>query len=218
MIIDPKLALEEHPYRSFERWYALALEHDPQPEAMALATADADGAPSVRMVLFRGFSEQAAPPRSGTEPTDIPPPGQRGLRFFTHYDSPKGADLETRPSAALLFHWKGLGRQLRISGSVARLNGVESDAYFAGRERESQLGAWASHQSAPLASREVFLGELHRYREQFAGAPVPRPPDWGGYILFPQRFEFWQNQPNRLHDRFVYTLEEGRWRVQRLSP
>jgi pyridoxamine 5'-phosphate oxidase len=197
--IDAELALEPDPFRSFATWYAVAEQADPQPHAMGLATVDAQRRPSLRMVLFRGLAGGA-------------------LRFYTNYTSRKARELSANPAAALLFHWPFLGRQVRIEGRVSPLPAADSDAYFATRDRESQLGAWASAQSTPLASREVLLEELERMRARFAGGPVPRPEHWGGYGLVPGRFEFWQNRPNRLHDRFRYTRQEPGWRVERLAP
>ena len=197
--IDAELALAAEPFRSLAAWYAAAEGVDPQPHAVALATVDAAGRPSLRMVLYRG-------------------PRGEALRFFTNYESRKARELSENPQAALLFHWQPLGRQVRIEGRVRPLPAAESDAYFATRERESQLAAWASAQSAPIASREVLLEALERCRERFAGSAVPRPPRWGGYGLVPERFEFWQNRASRLHDRYRYDRAVGGWRVQRLAP
>lgn len=197
--VDAELALQADPFRSLDAWYAEAEAVDPQAHAMALATVDAEGRPTLRMVLYRGVSAGA-------------------LRFYTNYGSRKAHELAANPQAALLFHWKPLGRQIRIEGRVAQLSAADSDAYFATRDRESQLGSWASRQSEPMASREVLLAELERMRERFAGQPVPRPEHWGGYGLTPQRFEFWQNRPSRLHDRFRYDRDGEAWRVTRLQP
>ena len=197
--VDAELGLAADPYRSFDTWYEAAAAADPQPYAMALATVDAQGQPSLRMVLFRGVVAGA-------------------LRFYTNYGSRKAAELTANPRSALLFHWPALHRQLRIEGRVSILPAAESDAYFATRDRESQLGAWASHQSAPLASREHLLERMERFRERFAGGAVPRPPHWGGYGLLPARFEFWQNRANRLHDRYRYDRSGAGWQVQRLAP
>jgi pyridoxamine 5'-phosphate oxidase len=193
--------VDPDPLRQFERWLADAEAAGIRaPEATALATATADGRPSVRMVLLKGAD-------------------RRGFSFFTGYGSRKGRELAANPRAALLFSWDALGRQVRVEGRVERLPPEESDAYFAARPRESRLAAWASDQSEPIASR----GELERaYAEaetRFAGGEVPRPPGWGGYLLRPERYELWQHRDSRLHDRLAYELaEDGAWLLQRLSP
>jgi pyridoxamine 5'-phosphate oxidase len=171
------------------------------PHAMALATAAPDGAPSVRMVLCKGFR----------------PPG---LVFFTHYTSRKGRELEANPQAALLFHWSPLGRQVRVEGAVEVLAAGESDEYFAGRPRGAQLGALASRQSERLESRGKLDERLAAIDAQLGGAgPVPRPATWGGYLLVPRAWEFWQHRASRLHDRFRYEREpSGAWRIERLFP
>ena len=197
--VDEELSLEADPFRSLATWYAAAEQADPQAYAMALATVDAAGRPGLRMVLYRGLSAGA-------------------LRFYTNYASRKAHELAANPHAALLFHWQPLRRQVRIEGRVAPLPAADSDAYFATRDRESQLGAWASRQSTPIASREALLAGMERMRERFAGQAVPRPPNWGGYGLVPDAFEFWQNRPNRLHDRLRYEHSGDAWRVERLSP
>jgi len=189
--------LASDPLEQFRRWFADAAEVLEMPQAMALATATAGGAPSVRMVLLKGHDE-------------------RGLVFYSHYPSRKGRELEANPQAALLFHWSPLGRQVRVEGRVERVSPEESDAYFATRPRDAQRGAHASRQSELLESREQLderLAEL-----DFEG-PVPRPPTWGGFLLVPAAWEFWQHRASRLHDRFRYEPDAGGgWRIERLFP
>jgi pyridoxamine 5'-phosphate oxidase len=169
------------------------------PTAAALATADSAGQPSVRMVLVKIVDE-------------------RGFRFFTNFGSRKAHELEENPRAALCFHWPALERQVRVEGAVETLPGEESDAYFASRSRESQLGAWASRQSAPLDSRAALEERVRLVAERFAGRPVPRPPFWGGYLLVPDRIEMWSGGAHRLHDRELYERVDGVWSVERLFP
>jgi len=166
---------------------------------VALATATPDGAPSVRMVLLKGCDE-------------------RGLVFYSHYISRKGRELEANPRAALLFHWVPLGRQVRVEGTVERVPEEESDAYFATRPRDAQVGALASRQSEPVGSRAELYERLAELEGDLAGDPVPRPPTWGGYVVVPQAWEFWQHRASRLHDRFRYERSSGGWRVDRLFP
>ena len=166
---------------------------------VALATADAAGRPSVRMVLLRGVDE-------------------RGFVFHTNYNSRKASELAENPRAALCVHWHSLEEQIRIEGYVERLSDAESDVYFASRPRGSQLGAWSSDQSAVLPSRET-LEEAYRDTERrFDGQTVPRPPFWGGFRLIPERIEFWFGRPDRLHDRLLYVREAGGWKIERLYP
>jgi pyridoxamine 5'-phosphate oxidase len=192
--------LASDPLDEFRLWFGEAGAALEVPEAMALATATPDGSPSVRMVLLKGFDE-------------------RGLIFFSHYTSRKGRDLEANPCAALLFHWSPLGRQVRVEGSVERLPEEESDAYFATRPRDAQVGALASRQSDPLASRAELYERMAELEGDLAGLPVPRPATWGGYRVVPDAWEFWQHRDSRLHDRFRYEREPaGGWAIARLFP
>jgi len=165
----------------------------------ALATADADGRPSVRMVLLRGADD-------------------RGFVFHTNYDSRKARDLTDNPHAALCIHWPSLEEQIRIEGSVERVSDAESDEYFATRPRGSQIGAWVSKQSAVLPSRETLEEEYRQAERRFEGKPVPRPSFWGGFRIIPERIEFWFGRPDRLHDRLLYVRQGSNWRIERLYP
>ena len=192
--------LASDPLEQFRSWFAEAGATLEMPEAVALATATPGGAPSVRMVLLKGFDE-------------------RGLVFFSHYTSRKGRELEANPQAALLFHWSPLGRQVRVEGRVEHVSGEESDAYFATRPRDAQLGALASRQSEPLGSRADLDERLAELEGKLGDGRVPRPPTWGGFRLMPTAWEFWQHRSSRLHDRFRYQREPpGAWRVERLFP
>ncbi|WP_437954564.1 pyridoxamine 5'-phosphate oxidase [Sorangium sp. So ce119] len=167
--------------------------------AMTLATADASGRPSARMVLLKGIDD-------------------RGFVFFTNHGSRKAMDLEANPFAALCIHWSRAAEQIRVEGRVERISDAESDAYFATRPRGSQIGAWASRQSAPLPSRERLIERVREIEGRFEGQPVPRPAFWGGYRVVPERIELWRGQESRLHDRLVYLRDGGGWRVERLYP
>jgi pyridoxamine 5'-phosphate oxidase len=181
------------PHQLFDEWFALARESEPNDHnAMALATADKAGRPSVRMVLLKGHD-------------------QRGFVFYTNQDSRKGGDLEANPNAGLLFHWKSLRRQVRIEGAVEPVSAAEADAYFATRSRDSQLGAWASDQSRPLDRRETFEARYEEMRARFEGGDVPRPPRWSGYRVVPERIEFWTDRAHRLHERRLFTRAGGGW-------
>ncbi|HEX2587398.1 MAG TPA: pyridoxamine 5'-phosphate oxidase [Gaiellales bacterium] len=170
-----------------------------QPEAMAIASADERGRPSVRMVLMRGLDAE-------------------GFRFYTNRESRKAAELDANPHGALVFHWDALGRQLRAEGPVRRLGDGESDAYFSGRPRESQLGAWASEQSRPLGSRQELLDRFAETERRFEGGPVERPPFWGGYLLVPEAIEFWEHGEHRLHHRRRFVRDGELWREELLAP
>jgi pyridoxamine 5'-phosphate oxidase len=193
--------LASDPLEQFRSWFADARAAAVEvPEAMALATATSGGAPSVRMVLLKSFDE-------------------RGLVFFSHFTSRKGRELEANPRAALLFHWRPLGRQVRIEGSAERVSAEESDAYFATRPRDAQVGAIVSRQSEPLGSRAELDERLAEVGRDLGDGPVQRPPTWGGFRLLPQAWEFWQHRASRLHDRFRYEREpSGAWRLERLFP
>jgi pyridoxamine 5'-phosphate oxidase len=189
----------EDPLRQFETWLEQALKAQlPEPNAMTLATVGSDGRPSTRIVLVKGFDE-------------------RGLVWYTNYDSRKGRELAHDQHAALQFHWVELERVVRIEGQVEKVSAEESDAYYASRPLDSRIGAWASPQSAPIASRAVLVANAAKAAARH-GLNPPRPPHWGGFRLTPDRWEFWQGRRSRLHDRVRYTLESGRWVRQRLAP
>jgi pyridoxamine 5'-phosphate oxidase len=188
------------PLEQLAHWYEHAVAAGlPEPEAMALATATPDGAPSVRFVLLKGIDA-------------------RGVEFYTNYESRKGRELAANPRAALAILWKPLQRQVRLEGAVERLSAAESDAYFASRARGSRLGAWASKQSTEIPDREWLEARLAEADAAY-GEDVPRPPYWGGYVLRPHAIEFWEGRPNRLHDRELFTrADAGGWTSRRLSP
>ncbi len=192
----------DEPLRLFGAWFEEAKKSEPRdPTAMALATVDARGLPNVRMVLMKGFDE-------------------RGFVFYTNIDSAKGVELDASRNGALLFHWKSLNRQVRLRGPVDRVEDAEADAYFATRPRLTQIGAWASKQSAPLESRHALEKALALYTARFALGAVPRPPQWTGYRLLPLVIEFWHDRPFRLHDRIEFRREapDAPWHSTRLYP
>jgi pyridoxamine 5'-phosphate oxidase len=187
------------PITEFENAVERAKAHQVDTAPVVLATTDESGRPSARLVLLRGVD-----------------PG--GFVFFTNYNSRKGRELAARPHAALCFYWASLDEQIRVEGSVERVSAEESDAYFAGRPRGSQLGAWASDQSEVLPSRETLEEKYREIERQFDGRTVERPPFWGGFRLMPVRIEFWYGRPDRLHDRVLYVRDGTRWRIERLYP
>ena len=192
--------MADDPLALFDAWFAEARASElNDPEAMALATADAEGRPSARMVLMKGHDE-------------------RGFVFYTNLDSRKGSELASNPVAALLFHWKSLRRQVRIEGPVEPVSEAESDAYFATRSRDSQLGAWASDQSRPLESRAAFEARYEQVRRRFDGGDVPRPPRWAGWRVRPERIEFWNDRAHRLHERRLFIRSGGGWSEGLLYP
>lgn len=192
--------LAADPIAQFADWWSAVEREVPLPDAITLATVGAGGAPDARMVLLKGF-------------------GPDGFRFFSNYESAKGAQLALDPRAALVIYWRELDRQVRVRGAAERLSAEDSDAYFETRGRESRLGAWASPQSRPLPGRGDLERRLAEAEGRFAETPdIPRPPHWGGYLLRHDEVEFWQGQQARLHDRFLYARDERGWRIDRLGP
>ena len=192
----------DEPLRLFTAWFSDATRSESaDPNAMTLATVDADGLPNARMVLLKGFDE-------------------RGFVFYTNLDSQKGRELDAAPKGALVFHWKSLSRQVRLRGPLTRVEDAEADAYYATRPRLAQIGAWASKQSAPLESRMAFEKAIAFYMAKFAVGTIPRPPHWSGFRLLPLTIEFWQDRPYRLHDRIEFRRggPDEPWSKMRLYP
>ena len=188
------------PFDLFDEWFAKAEAEEPRdPNAMALATADPDGRPNVRMVLLKGV-----------DPT--------GFVFYTNFESQKGTELLANPNAALCFYWKSLQKQVRVQGPVTPVSDEEADAYFDSRARDSRIGAWASQQSRPMAGRFDLEKAVARYAAKYAVGSVPRPPYWSGFRLVPDRFEFWDERPFRLHDRLVFIRRDSGWDTENLYP
>jgi pyridoxamine 5'-phosphate oxidase len=201
-IDDGGIGVRDDPFALFDAWMDEAKKSEPsEANAMAIATADAQGRPNLRMVLLK--EANAA-----------------GFVFFTNYESAKGGELAANPNAALCFHWKSLAKQVRVRGPVTKVSDTESDAYFASRAKDSQIGAWASAQSRPMEGRFAFEKEVAKYAARYALAKVPRPPYWGGFRVTPLEIEFWRNKPFRLHERLVYRREaaDKPWRTERLFP
>lgn len=193
--------LDPNPIRQFQKWFEEAVSVGvAEPNAMTLATATRQGAPSARIVLLKSYDE-------------------RGFTFHTNYQSQKGRELSENPKAALVFYWPALERQIRITGTVAPVSREESEEYFRSRPHASQIGAWASGQSEVLASRRDLEARFDQRAHEFEGKAVPRPPHWGGYRVYPLAIEFWQGRASRLHDRFRYSrVSEKEWRLERLAP
>ena len=192
--------MADDPFALFDAWFAEAQTSEPNdPEAMALATADGAGRPSVRMVLLKGHD-------------------QRGFVFYTNLDSRKGQELAANPDASLLFHWKSLRRQVRVEGAVSVVSDAEADAYFATRGRASRIGAWASDQSRPLPDRSTFEARVADMSARFDGEDVPRPPRWSGFRVVPERIEFWNDREARLHERRLFVRDGDNWREGLLYP
>jgi pyridoxamine 5'-phosphate oxidase len=188
------------PFELFSAWFEEARASEPNdPNAMALATVDANGMPDVRMVLMNGRSSE-------------------GFVFYSHTNSAKGRELAANPNAALLFHWKSLRRQIRVRGPVTPVSDAEADAYFASRPKQAQIGAWASKQSQPLESRLAFEKAIALNAAKYAIGEVPRPPGWSGWRIVPQAMEFWHDRPFRLHDRIVFERQGDGWTKTRLYP
>ena len=191
---------EKNPFELFEKWYSEAQKSEPSlAEAMTLATADKTGMPAARMVLLKSF-------------------GDDGFVFYTNFESQKGLELAENPRAALVFHWKSLKRQVRVSGSVEIVSDEKADIYFSSRSRGAQIGAWASDQSRPMASQFELEKNVARFTAKFGVSKVSRPPYWSGYCVVPDAIEFWEERPLRLNRRFLYRSEKDEWSVSQLFP
>jgi pyridoxamine 5'-phosphate oxidase len=193
--------LHKDPFLQFDAWFSAAREAGiPEANAMVLATSTLDGTPSARTVLLKG--------------TD-----QRGLVFYTNYESQKGREISENPRAAAVFYWQPMGQQVRVAGEVERVTQEESYTYFSSRHRGSRLGAWASRQSEPLETRQELLDRVRDIDARYSGGDIPLPPHWGGFRIVPEMFEFWESRESRLHDRFRFTRsDDGSWSIQRLQP
>jgi pyridoxamine 5'-phosphate oxidase len=188
------------PIQQFAKWWKAATEsHIAEPNAMTLATCNSLGQPSARIVLLKTFTE-------------------KGFIFFTNYGSRKGTEIEENPKAALIFFWKELERQVRIEGTVSKIDKKDSDDYFASRPHGSKIGAWSSPQSQIITHREILDENVKQFEARFGDGNIERPTYWGGYIVEPKMIEFWQGRPSRLHDRIRYSLEKASWKIDRLAP
>jgi pyridoxamine 5'-phosphate oxidase len=192
--------IDQHPINQFEKWWQQAIESKiEEVNAMTLATVNKEGHPAARIVLLKGYDEN-------------------GFVFFSNYNSDKAKSIESNPNVCLVFFWKELERQIRINGTVEKITEAESDMYFNSRPLVSKIGAWASPQSQELASRIVLENSFNEYQEKFSSKEIARPPYWGGYNVIPNKVEFWQGRPGRLHDRILYTQKEKNWVINRLAP
>jgi pyridoxamine 5'-phosphate oxidase len=192
--------LDTNPFQQFDRWFTQAIKSEyPDANALTLATVSATGKPSQRTVLLKGYDS-------------------KGFVFFTNYDSEKGQNIAENSQVSMLFSWLQVERQIEISGTAIKISNTDSAEYFHSRPESSQLGAWASHQSQSIDSREALTKQLDEVTERFKGKQIPLPENWGGYLVMPNTIEFWQGREGRLHDRFEYTLNDQQWDMQRLQP